>query len=186
VVAVELPERLVAVNVYVVVTEGRTVTLVVPDTVPTSGEMLRLEAPDTAQLSVVLWPRSIVAGIAVKFVRVGGGFAAPLADTCVSRLWRPGALASWRFTASLEVSPRVVSRPPSPQPDKAIRGSASTQALERGIIISLQMKEMTAIRDYGINPCFPANTVSRFSHPFGSMARCGKLVRRDGRDRRDE
>ncbi|PTL75285.1 hypothetical protein DAT35_55595 [Vitiosangium sp. GDMCC 1.1324] len=55
-----------------VVAVGLTTTLV-PVTVPTPGEMLRLVAPVTVQLSVALWPRLIVAGAAENVVMVGGG-----------------------------------------------------------------------------------------------------------------
>ncbi|PTL75286.1 hypothetical protein DAT35_55600 [Vitiosangium sp. GDMCC 1.1324] len=55
-----------------VVAVGLTVTLV-PVAVPTPGEMLRLVAPATSQLSVVLPPRKIVDDSAPNFVIVGGG-----------------------------------------------------------------------------------------------------------------
>jgi hypothetical protein len=69
-VAVELPEALLAVSVYVVVAVGVT-TFVVPVTIPMPGLMARLIAPDTLQLRVLLCPAVRDAGDAAKAAIVG-------------------------------------------------------------------------------------------------------------------
>jgi hypothetical protein len=79
VVAVLLPDPLVAVSVKIVVAAGVTDVLV-PVTVPTPWSMLRLVAPVTAQASMLLWPVVMLVGLAVKLVMVGavgGGVLSP-------------------------------------------------------------------------------------------------------------
>jgi hypothetical protein len=60
------PAELMAVNRYVVVFAGFTVTLLRPVTSPTPWLMLRLVAPVTDQFKVVLWISLVTAGLAVK------------------------------------------------------------------------------------------------------------------------
>jgi predicted RecA/RadA family phage recombinase len=69
----------VAVNVYVVVADGVTLTLV-PVTVPTLLSMLTLVAPVTDQLSVVVPPAVIVDEAAVKLAIEGA--ATTVTVTC--------------------------------------------------------------------------------------------------------
>src|SRR5664279_1073114 len=69
-VAVDVPKELVAVNTYVVVVAGLSVTEV-PATGPKPGFNIRLGEPVTAQLSVVEYPSVSFAGVAVKPVMVG-------------------------------------------------------------------------------------------------------------------
>src|ERR1017187_7609059 len=69
-VAVDVPKELVAVNTYVVVAAGLSVTEV-PATGPKPGFNIRLGEPVTAQLSVVEYPTVSFAGVAVKPVIVG-------------------------------------------------------------------------------------------------------------------
>ena len=69
-VAVELPKEFVAVNTYVVVVAGLSVTEV-PATGPKPGFNIRVGEPVTAQLSVVECPAVSFAGVAVKPMIVG-------------------------------------------------------------------------------------------------------------------
>ena len=46
--------------------------MLVPVTVPTPLSMLKLVAPDTVQLKLLLWPTVMVEGVAMKLVMVGG------------------------------------------------------------------------------------------------------------------
>jgi hypothetical protein len=69
-VAVDVPKELVAVNTYVVVVAGLSVTEV-PATGPKPGFNIRLGEPVTAQLSVVGNPTVSFAGVAVKPMIVG-------------------------------------------------------------------------------------------------------------------
>jgi hypothetical protein len=69
-VAVDVPKELVAVNTYVVVAAGLSVTEV-PATGPKPGFSIRLAEPVTAQPSVVVCPGVSFAGVAVKPVIVG-------------------------------------------------------------------------------------------------------------------
>jgi hypothetical protein len=104
---------------------GSTVTLE-PDTVPTLGEMLRLEASDTTQLNEVLCPASMDTGCAVKLVMVGGPFVArlPIESFEVS------TYALWLATPSLRGS-----APLSAQPSKANTDSIRTRDVFTCIII---------------------------------------------------
>src|ERR1035441_9993891 len=69
-VALDVPKELVAVNTYVVVVAGLSVTEV-PATGPKPGFNITLGEPVTAQLSVVENPTVSFAGVAVKPVIVG-------------------------------------------------------------------------------------------------------------------
>ena len=69
-VAVDVPKALVAVNTYVVVAAGLSVTEV-PATGPKPGFNTRLGEPVTAQLRVVEYPTVSFAGVAEKPVMVG-------------------------------------------------------------------------------------------------------------------
>ena len=71
-VAVDEPEALVAVNVYVVVAVGLTVVEPLADAdVNVPGVMAIVVAPDVTQLSVLLDPELMPAGLAVKELITG-------------------------------------------------------------------------------------------------------------------
>jgi hypothetical protein len=65
-----VPNEFVAVSVYEVVTDGFTPTDV-PVTAPTPELMASDVAPDTVQLSVLVWPGVTFAGAALKLLMTG-------------------------------------------------------------------------------------------------------------------
>ena len=75
-----------------VVVPGLT-TLVVPVTVPTPLSMLRLVAPDTDQLKVLLCPAVMVAGVAMK-LEMAGGCGAGFTVTVVVAVTLPAAFVA--------------------------------------------------------------------------------------------
>lgn len=78
-VAVAEPAALVAVSVYVVVVDGlNDVDPVAEVDAKLPGVMVRLVAPEVAQLKVVLAPPLMLAGLAEKEAMVGAGVCVPV------------------------------------------------------------------------------------------------------------
>ncbi len=93
VVAVKDPTVFPAVRVYVVVAVGLTVTLGLVITSPIPLSILRLVAPFTDQVNVLLCPPLIVGGLAVKFVITGVGTTVTVARAMTVALEGPVPVA---------------------------------------------------------------------------------------------
>ena len=75
-----------------VVAPGLT-SLLLPVTAPTPLSMLRLVAPDTDQLKVLLSPKVMVAGVAMK-LEMAGGCGAGVTVTVVEAMVLPTAFVA--------------------------------------------------------------------------------------------